>query len=50
MKAVAHVEGKLEVDREDHEPTRIKVGEVDIVTLLEAYNGLNIEIQIRLLE
>ena len=50
MKAVTHVEGELEVEREGHEPTSIKVGEVDIITLLEAYNGLNIEIQIRLLE
>ncbi len=48
MKAVTQIKGKLEVDREPHEPSSIKVGKVDIITLLEAYNGLNVEIEIRL--
>ena len=50
MKSVAHVEGKLMVDREPHEPTSIKIGEVDLITLLEAYSGQEVEIQIRLVE
>ena len=50
MKSVAHVEGELMVDREPHEPTSIKIGKVDLITLLEAYSGQEVEIQIRLVE
>lgn len=49
MKSVARIEGELMVDREAHEPTSIKIGEVDLITLLEAYSGQEVEIQIRLL-
>ena len=49
MKSVAHVEGELMVDREPHEPTSIKIGKVDLITLLEAYSGQEVEIRIRLL-
>lgn len=50
MTVISTINGTLEVRRAPHEPTSIEVNGVDIVTILEAYSGLEVEIQIRIKE
>lgn len=47
--AVVHIEGVLDAVK-DREDTTAKIGNIDIITLLEAFSGMRVEIQIRSLE
>lgn len=47
--ALVRVEGVLEATK-DREETGAKVGNIDIITLLEAFSGMRVEIQIRNIE
>ena len=44
--AVVHIEGVLDAVK-DREDTAAKIGNIDIITLLEAFSGMRIELQIR---
>jgi hypothetical protein len=51
VKSVTHVKGKLDLQQPGNDPVKsIKIGEVNIISLLDAYNGLEVEIQIRLID
>jgi len=44
--AIVRIEGVLDAVK-DREDTAAKIGNIDIITLLEAFSGMRIELQIR---
>ena len=47
--AIVRLEGVLDAVK-DREDTTAKIGNIDIITLLEAFSGMRVEIQIRSVE